>query len=98
MPDEQPTASEPAATELGQFVYDDSGTELGKIQGFTEAGFEVSIHEHVSLEHEPGQAFGEGYLMWKCTNCGEMGKLDGMPEECPNCGAPKEDLYARIED
>ena len=39
-------------------------------------------------EHEPGQEFGEGYIMWRCTECGEMGKLDeGLPTECPNCGS-----------
>lgn len=39
-------------------------------------------------EDEPGQEFGEGYLMWRCRNCGEMGELeDGLPAECPNCGA-----------
>jgi rubrerythrin len=39
-------------------------------------------------EHAPGQEFGEGYIMWRCENCGEMGKLDeGLPTECPNCGS-----------
>lgn len=37
-------------------------------------------------EHNPGQEFGEGYIMWRCNNCGEMGELeDGLPTECPNC-------------
>ncbi|ESP89957.1 DUF7130 family rubredoxin-like protein [Candidatus Halobonum tyrrellensis] len=39
-------------------------------------------------EHDPGQEFGEGYIMWRCENCGEMGELeDGLPEECPDCGS-----------
>ena len=39
-------------------------------------------------EHNPGQEFGEGYIMWRCTDCGEMGELDdGLPTECPNCGS-----------
>lgn len=39
-------------------------------------------------EHNPGQEFGEGYIMWRCQNCGEMGELDdGLPQECPNCGS-----------
>jgi rubrerythrin len=50
-------------------------------------------------EQQPGQEFGEGYLMWRCDECGEMGELeDGMPEACPDCGAPKEELYAWEED
>lgn len=39
-------------------------------------------------EQQPGQEFGEGYLMWRCQECGEMGELEeGLPQECPNCGA-----------
>ena len=39
-------------------------------------------------EHDPGHEFGEGYVMWRCKECGEMGDLDdGLPTECPNCGA-----------
>lgn len=38
-------------------------------------------------EETPGQEFGEGYIMWRCNNCGEMGELeDGLPNECPDCG------------
>ena len=48
-------------------------------------------------EHDPGQEYGEGYLMWRCDNCGEMGDLDdGLPEECPNCG--DESVYKWRED
>jgi len=53
----------------------------------------------VSNEETPGQEFGEGYIMWRCTDCGEMGELDdGLPAECPNCGAPKEALAKQRED
>lgn len=39
-------------------------------------------------EHNPGQEYGEGYIMWRCDDCGEMGELDdGLPAECPNCGS-----------
>lgn len=41
-------------------------------------------------EHDPGPAFGEGFIMWRCDECGEMGELDdGLPEECPNCGSER---------
>lgn len=96
---EEGNASNGVEAVPGQVVYDNQGNALGRIQGFTEHGFTVSVHEHVSLEHEPGQGFGEGYLMWRCAQCGEMGELEkGIPESCPNCGAPEEDLYAWVED
>jgi len=51
-------------------------------------------------EDIPGKDFGEGYLMWRCEDCGEMGQLedDGIPEECPECGAPKEHIHMAQED
>jgi rubrerythrin len=50
-------------------------------------------------EEIPGQEFGEGYLMWRCTVCGEMDEIeDGMPEVCPSCGAEKEALTEVRED
>ena len=50
-------------------------------------------------EDIPGKEYGEGYLMWRCEDCGEMGELDdGFPEECPNCGAPKEHIHNAQED
>jgi rubrerythrin len=52
----------------------------------TSAGEES--HEIDLQEHDPGQEFGEGYIMWRCDDCGEMGELeDGLPEECPSCGS-----------
>ncbi|WP_255196171.1 DUF7130 family rubredoxin-like protein [Halorarius litoreus] len=61
---------------------------------------DASVHPHApSGEEVPGQSFGEGYLMWRCGECGEMGDLeDGFPETCPNCDAPKEELLYWIED
>ncbi|MFC6726401.1 hypothetical protein ACFQE1_18945 [Halobium palmae] len=48
-------------------------------------------------EQQPGQEFGEGYLMWRCDDCGEMGELeDGLPNECPDCGS--EAVYRWRED
>lgn len=48
---------------------------------------EASLHSSTQ-KHNPGQEFGEGYLMWRCDNCGEMGTLeDGLPSECPDCGS-----------
>jgi rubrerythrin len=36
--------------------------------------------------------------MWRCWNCGAMGQIDEIPETCPDCGAPKEDIYYWTED
>jgi rubrerythrin len=89
--------------DLGQPVYDQKGNELGTVRGFDEAGFYVTMrsgYEALSVEHaRSGHEFGEGFLMWRCTECGEMGEIDdGIPEQCPNCGTPKENLYYWTED
>ncbi|WP_254544006.1 DUF7130 family rubredoxin-like protein [Halomarina pelagica] len=94
--------SAPIVVKPGQPIFDRDGNELGVIRGLSEEGFRVSTHEsvdHVDLEHDPGRGFGEGYLVWRCAECGEVGELDdGLPDACPDCGAPKEDLYAWLED
>jgi len=83
-------------------VYDEDGQVLGQVSGYTTDGFEVKIGEGGSASGDdaetiPGQEFGEGYLMWRCSECGEMGDLgSGMPDTCPECGAPEEvDLRGR---
>ena len=88
---------------LGMSVYDDDGSELGQVRGFDEAGFYVTMREGVqalSIEHaRTGHEFGEGHLVWRCTQCGEMGEIDdGLPDTCPNCDGPKEGLYYWTED
>jgi rubrerythrin len=38
-------------------------------------------------------------LMWRCSKCGAMGhRKDGVPEKCPECGAPKRCLVWEEED
>jgi rubrerythrin len=56
--------------------------------------------ESLSIEHaRTGQAFGEGELVWRCTSCGEMGEInEGIPSECPGCGARKEAIMYWTED
>lgn len=89
--------------DLGQTVYDDDGNKIGKIRGFERGGFFVTTREGIeslSVEHSrAGHEYGEGELMWRCTECGEMGQIDdGIPDECPNCGEPKEALMYWTED
>jgi hypothetical protein len=91
----------PSAT-VGQTVYAEDGSELGSIRGFDEDGFYVTVRDGVaamSVEHErAGHEFGEAELAWRCANCGEMGDIEELPDECPNCDAPKEDIYYWTED
>lgn len=97
VPDDQPIGP-------GDSVYDEGGRVIGQVIGDTPNGVEVSITEPDSddgaeAETIPGQEFGEGYLMWRCSECGEMGDLDeGMPDSCPECDAPEEALVAVEED
>ncbi|SFR32750.1 DUF7130 family rubredoxin-like protein [Halogeometricum limi] len=96
MAEQKPTAS------IGTVVYTEDGRELGTIRGFDDDGFFVTTREGIaslSIEHErAGHEFGEAELAWRCANCGEMGQLDEMPDKCPDCGAPKEDLFYWTED
>lgn len=98
MSDDTTAEAEQRPIEPGMVVYNHEGDQLGVVTEMTGEGFEVSIREErLSVdeegyadvqEHNPGQEFGEGYIMWRCDECGEMGELeDGLPDECPNCGA-----------
>lgn len=108
MPDSHPTSSEDISVERNEEIFTNDGTLVGVVGDVTEDGFEVETVADASVEHgdgtvseeeNPGQEFGEGYIMWRCTECGEMGELeDGLPEECPSCGAPKEAIAKQRED
>lgn len=86
-----------------QTVYDEHGEKLGTIRGFDDDGFYVTAEEGVvplETEHARGATPGAGEmdLMWRCWECGELGRIADIPEECPSCGAPKEDIYYWTED
>ncbi|MDG5776613.1 hypothetical protein VB773_22420 [Haloarculaceae archaeon H-GB2-1] len=96
---------EEAAPELafGQTLYDEDGRPVGVVRGMETGGAFLTTREGVemlSVEHaRSGHAFGEAELMWRCTNCGEMGDIEGgLPETCPNCGVEREDLMYWTED
>jgi hypothetical protein len=87
--------------EPGELVYDSNRRLVGRVSGFTDDGFEAEVVDPDGSEVEelPGQEFGEGYLMWRCAECGEMDELDeGLPESCPSCGAPREVISVVEED
>ena len=91
---------------LGTEVFDDEGRSLGTVRGLGDDGFFVTTRvgvDALSIEHARSvPEFGEAELMWRCIECGEMGDLqdyeEGVPEECPNCGVPREDIYYWTED
>lgn len=88
----------------GEKVFDDDGRELGLVVGVTDEGFQVGTVEPAGSGpggqgEMPGQGVGEGYLMWRCAECGTMGELDdGMPTTCPNCAASGEQVSEVVED
>jgi hypothetical protein len=88
---------------IGTTVYTDEGEQLGTVRGFDTDGFFVTTREGIeslSVEHRrAGHGFGKAELMWRCSDCGEMGELNnGVPDTCPNCEGPREHLYYWTED
>ncbi len=108
MGDNQMTSSDDVSVQRNEEIFNDEGTLIGVVGDATAEGFTVETVASATVEHgdavrgddqDPGQEFGEGYIMWRCTECGEMGELEaGLPETCPNCGAPKEALAKQRED
>lgn len=96
--------SDPLDLEFGQTLYTEDGRPVGLVQGIDESRVVLSIDEDVDVtdlerHHRSGQSFGEAELMWRCTNCGEMGEIEeGLPDTCPTCGTEKEDLMYWTED
>ena len=90
-----------AGVTIGQSVYDDDGNEVGTVRGVDDDGFYV-----LATDESPQKTLGEArditgkdYVMWRCWECGEMGRIEGeLPEACPDCAAPREDLYYWAED
>lgn len=86
---------------FGERIYDADGNELGRVRGVDEDGFYVTTGEGVvamSVEHQADSMGGEKELLWRCWECGAVGKIGEMPDECPDCGARREDLYFWRED
>lgn len=88
---------------LGEIVFNAAGDALGKVRGFDSDGFVVTMlegYEPRSAEHtHTATGVGEAELLWRCTECGELGRIEeGVPEACPDCGGAKESLMYWIED
>jgi len=96
-------ATEERQLGFGTVVYTEDGTQIGRIRGVDEDGIYVTLRdgiEGLSVEHvRSGHEFGEAELMWRCWECGELGRLDSdLPDACPSCGAEREELYYWTED
>lgn len=88
---------------FGTTVYAEDGTQIGRIRGFDEHGFYVTLRnglEGRSVHHvRSGKNLGEAELVWRCLECGAVGRLDHeLPERCPSCNTRREDLYYWTED
>ncbi|SEO59389.1 hypothetical protein SAMN04487948_103397 [Halogranum amylolyticum] len=96
-------SQETTKVSIGTTVYTEGGDPIGTIRGLGDDGFFVTTRdgiESLSIEHErSGHEFGEAELVWRCGDCGEMDKLtDNLPKRCPNCDAPRENLFYWTED
>jgi hypothetical protein len=98
-----PMASEEpvfADVSIGQPVYDEGGDRLGTVRGVDDDGFYVTASGSGALTlTDARDVFGTAYVMWRCWECGEMSEIGSeLPANCPNCNAPREDLYYWAED
>jgi len=94
--------SEESTVKLGSPVYNADGEKVGTVRGFDEDGFFVTNREGaaeftVEHEHTPHD-LGEAELTWRCSDCGEVGDIEELPDSCPSCGAPREAIYYWTED
>ncbi len=99
MSEERAATEEPVV--LGEAVYDDSGQLIGHVSRVTDEGFEAETGRSGDEDGVviPGQEFGEGFLMWRCGECGAMDELeDGLPQSCPECGAARPAVTPVLED
>ena len=90
-----------ARLDLGDGIYTEDGTKVGTIRGFDDSGFYVAISPEIDAptpEHRSTGGAGEADLMWRCWQCGEMGRIIDIPDSCPSCGAGSEELYYWSED
>jgi Zn finger protein HypA/HybF involved in hydrogenase expression len=90
-----------AGVTISETVYNESGKPLGTVRGVDADGFYV-----LGSERAPKTTIAEAleiterdHVMWRCWECGAMDQTEGsLPSNCPDCGAPREDLYYYVED
>lgn len=90
-----------AGVEIGETIYNEDGDPLGSVRGIDSSGFYVLAPDDAPTTPvtEARGLTGRDYIMWRCWECGEMGKIENsLPAACPECGAPREELYYWAED
>ncbi len=90
-----------SGVDIGEPVFDEDGEKLGTIRGLDSSGFYVRGEKETARKPLTSvrDVTGVAYVMWRCWECGEMGQLEDMlPDNCPNCNAPREELYYWAED
>lgn len=98
MSEMDPTDGETTAR-VGETIFNAEGEELGVVRELTSSGFVVSVGLDMGAHQRSTSGdFGEAYLMWRCFECGEMGEIESLPDQCPNCEAARESLYYWTED
>lgn len=88
---------------IGEGVYTEGGDRIGTVVDIGDKGITIKPDEATKTETSRGRderqiGYGEAELMWRCGTCGEVGRIDSMPDSCPGCGAGKEELYYWLED
>lgn len=97
-PDTTP-GSDKSEASVGDQVFNNDGEPLGIVRSRTDTGFVVSTSSNATeAQRSTSGEFGEAYLMWRCLECGEMGDIKAIPDQCPNCEAERESLYYWTED
>ena len=101
--DSEEVDDEHGALAFGETLYTEDGTPVGEVRGIDESGVFVTFREgtkRFAVERgRSGHEFGETELVWRCTECGEMGTISaGLPDTCPSCGANREALMYWTED
>ena len=90
-----------AGVEIGETIYNEDGESLGTVRGLDDDGFYVLAPENAptTTVSQARELTGRDYIMWRCWECGAMGKITGdLPSTCPECGVSREELYYWAED
>jgi hypothetical protein len=86
---------------MGETIYNEDGESLGTVRGLDDDGFYVLAPDDAPKLSvaDARELTGRDYIMWRCWECGEMGEIEGpLPAACPECDAPREELYYWTED
>lgn len=94
MSNPSPSDSRAPTVDVGNRVFDSEGDPLGVVREQTAA---LSSRWAPTTPGATGRRAASS-AMWRCMECGEMGNIESLPEECPSCAASRESIYYRTED